>query len=375
MVLTVGFAVAKNISGVLVNHIIEYFDLVGAAQGYMNSMISIGTTAAVLSTIVLRWKFKKTSILIFSGLLTVAMVAFTGLSGSFFILLLVSLVLGLSFGWTDTYANSCIVDINRANSAKRQSAMQGWYAIGAIIAPIVIATLLIKTSWQEVYLILAPTILLTIIVYIINLRSVDKQVFSANMESPRFTGKEILLFLKEKRIIVLIAACMTYYTMQYGLFAWLVRYMSVQHGAEALGMTSITLMWICTAVMRFVTPRLPVDNMKMHAFGSLVAGITLFIGIFSNNPWIMCVMIGIGALSTGNSLPAVINRCVVTYQGNTLLPTSSMFLSMQITGAIVPPVLGWIAAFSMQGSIVVLAIAVLVSGLLAFVFLKMKPSA
>jgi len=372
MILIVGFAVTRTISGVLVNHVIEYFGLVGAEQGYMNSVISIGTTAAVISTIVLRWKVKKTTILVISGILTVAMMVMTGLSVSFFMLLAVSLIYGLSLGWTDTYTNSCVVDIDREGSAKRMSTMQGFYAVGAIIAPLAIAALLTANSWQGVYIIIAPFYLLTIVILIFSLRAAAGQDLIKSMESPKFTAKEIKLFLLEKRSALLIAANMTYYTMQYGLFAWLVRYMNVEYGAEVLGMMSITVMWVCTAISRFLVPRLPFDNMKVHSYGSLIAGATLFIGIFSGNPWIMCIVIGIGALTTGNSLPTLINRRIVTYQGNTLLPSSTMFLSMQVTGMIVPPVLGAIAVYSMQGSMVLLAVAILISGCFGFAVLRYR---
>ena len=375
MILIVGFAIARTMSGVLVNNIIEYFDLEGAAQGYMNSFISMGTTAAVLSTFALRWRYKKTTILIFSGILTVAMMVLTGLSVSFFMLLAVSLVYGISLGWTDTYTNSCVVDIDRESSAKRMSHLQGYYAIGAIIAPLAIAAMLTAQSWKGVYVILAPFYLLTIIILLFSLSAATKQDLIKGMESPKFTGKEIGSFLARKQSVLLIAANMTYYTMQYGLFAWLVRYMSVEYEAETLGMMSITIMWVCTAIARFVAPKLPIDNMKLHAYGSLIAGGTLLMGIFSGNPWVMCVVIGVGALTTGNTLPTLINRCVVSYEGNTLLPSSTMFLSMQITGMIVPPVLGAIAAYSMQGSMVLLGIAILISAVFGFLFMRSKPAA
>jgi len=374
LVFNIGFAVAKTMSGVLVNHIIEHFGLIGAQQGLMHSMINIGISAAIISAVVVRWKSRKTSMLVLSGLVTVSMIALTGLAGSFTILITVSVVLGVGLGWTDTYANSSIVDVDRAGSARHQSALQGCYAVGAIIAPIVIASLLLRISWQWVYLVLAPGILITVIIIIVVLKLVGRQIFVAEMESPKLTGKEILLFLRERRSLLLLATCMSYYAMQYGLFAWLVRYMSVQHGAEALGMAGITVMWSCTAIARFLTPRLPFDNIKMHTYGCFIAGGALLAGILSNDPLIMCIMVGVGALATGNSLPATINRCTVTYHGNSLLPTSAMYLSMQITGASVAPVLGAIAVYSMQGSMFVLIAAVIAAGFFGLAFLRLKPA-
>jgi len=373
MIFNAGFAFSRMISGVLVNHVIEHFSLVGAEQGYMLSMINIGLTAAVLSTVLIRWKIKKTSMIALSGLVMVATMALTGLAGSFGIVLIVSLIFGVGVGWIDVYSNSSIIDVNRAKSANNQSVMQGWFGIGAILAPILVAALLTKNDWQGVFLVLAPGFLVIVVIYMVCLHVAGKKIFNTDMEAIRIKGMEVLSFLKRKKSILLLAGCFAYYTMQYGIFAWLVRYMSVQHGAEAIGITGITVMWVCTSISRFLFPKLPVDNMKLHTYGAFVAGVTLFIGIFSNNPWVMCVMVGIGALATGISLPTLMNRVVVTYEGSSLLPTSAMLISMQITGVITPPVLGAISVYSYQGSMFLLVIAIIISAFLGLAFMRLKP--
>ena len=370
MIMALGFAIAKTMSGVIINHIVDHFALVGAEQGYMISMNNIGMTAAIISTIAIHFKFKKTSMLTLSALLAVVTMALTGLAGTFVVLLVVSFIFGFAMGWFDPYINSCVIDANPGGSAKYQSAMQGFYSIGAIIAPVVVSALLIKGSWREVYLILAPVISVALVIYVVSVRKAGKSISFSGMESKKITGGEILSFLKRKKSNWLLLTCMAYYIMQYGLFAWLVRYMSVQYGQEALGMTGVTVMWIFTTVSRFTWPRLPADNMKLHSFGALIAGVTLFIGIFSGNPWIMIIMVGAGALTTGNSLPTLMNRIVITYDGGSLLPTSVMLLTMQIIGMIVPPLLGWMSLFSMQSTMVILAVAAVVSGLFGFVVMR-----
>ena len=373
MIFNAGFAFSRMISGVLVNHVIEHFSLIGAEQGYMLSMINIGLTAAVISTVLIRWKIKKTSMIAVSGLVMVATMALTGMAGSFDMVLVVSLIFGVGVGWIDVYSNSSIIDVNRGKSAKNQSMMQGWFGIGAILAPIIIAALLTKNDWQGVFLTLAPGFLVIVVIYIICLNVAGKKIFNTDIEAVRIKGREVLSFLKRKKSILLLAGCFAYYTMQYGIFAWLVRYMSVQYGAEAIGITGITVMWICTSISRFIVPKLPVDNMKMHTYGAFTAAVTLFVGILSNNPWVMCIMVGIGALTTGNSLPTLMNRVVVTYEGSSLLPTSAMLISMQLTGMITPPVLGAISLYSYQGSMFLLVIAIIVSASLGLAFMRLKP--
>ena len=372
LILSGGQAAAVTISGLVINKIIEHYGLIGAEQGYMNSMIGIGNTVAVFSTIALYWKMKKTSILALSGLIVAAAMMLTGFSTSFIMLLVVSLVLGLGVGWVDTYSNSCIVDANPVNSAKYQGALHGFWGIGAMITPFVVSLLLINHIWQEVYMILATVILLTIIIYMIMLRFTNKRIKISGIESPKISGTEIISFFKMEKNVLLLLACLTCNMMQYSLFAWLVRYMNVQHGSEAFGMTSITVMWLFTTISRFIIPRLPIDSMKLHTYGAFLAGMTLCIGVLSNNPLMMCVMVGVGALTSGHCTPTLINKSVITYEGNSILPTSAMLLIPRVGSMAVPAVLGWISVSSMQASMLIPIITIIISGACGLAFLRYK---
>ena len=371
-ILVFGFAIAFTISGVVVNHVIEYYGLIGAEQGYMNSMINIGNTAAILLTIVVHIRFKKTSMLVISGLLMVSMLLLTGISGSFPVLLLVSLALGFGLGWLDSYLNSCVIDANPETSLKSQGLLHGFYGIGALLTPILAAAFLNTTSWQGIYLIFAPIIAITVIIYMITLRTTKRYISLSNTEATRFTGKEILSYIKEKKNILLLLASFTYSIMQFGMLTWIVRYMSVQHGEEALGMAGITVMLIFTTISRFVAPRLKIDSIKLHSCGTMIAGVSLFIGIVSNNPWVMMAMIGLASLTTGFCTAVLINKSVAINECNSLLPTSAILLMTRIAGTVTPPLLGWISLYSMQGSMMVLVIVVIIAGFLGLAFLNVK---
>ena len=371
-ILTGGFALAFTISGVVVSHVIEYFGLAGAQQGYMNSMINIGNTAAILLTIVMHIRLKKTSMLVLSGLLIVSMLLLTGLSVSFYMLLAVSLILGFGLGWIDSYLNSCVIDVNPSDSLKKQGIMHGSYGIGALLTPILIAAMVTKINWNGAYLFIAPVVLAAVVIYMVTLRYTGRHIALSNTDPPRFSAKEIGLFLKEKKYILLLAACFTYSIMQFGLFTWLVRYMTVQYGNEELGMMSITVMWIFTTISRFIAPRLKIDSMKLLVYGYFIAGIALFIGIVSNSLWVMMAMVGLGSLTTGQSIMVLINKSVTIYEGNSLLPTSAILLMTRIAGMVTPPALGFISTYSMQGSMMVVVIAIFIAGCFGLAFLRVK---
>ena len=367
-----GYALAFIISGVLVNHVIEHYGLVGAEQGYMNSVINMGNTIAIFLTIAMHIKVKKTTMIVISGLLMTSMLLATGLSGSFYMLLIVSLILGFGLGWGDSYINSCIIDANPKDSLKKQGFLHGFYGIGALLTPVVAAALLTSISWQGIYLIFSPIVMLTVVFYIVTLHTTKKYIAISNTEPPKFSKVDILDYLRQKKNVLLLAACLTYSIMQFGLFTWLVRYMSVQHGMEELGMVGITVMWIFTTISRFIAPRLKLDSMALHAFGSLAAGIFLLVGVVLNNPWVMLAMVGLASLTTGFSVMVLINKSAVSNKINSLLSTSAILLMTRVAGMVTPPFLGFISIYSMQGSMIVLVIASIISGILAFAFLRTK---
>ena len=365
-----GFAVSMTVISVLINHIIDEFGLVGARQGLMNSMINAGNTLGVISTLALRWNMKKATMIVIAGLLSAAMMALTGLAGSFPTLLIICVVLGVSFGWTDSYANSCIIDANRADSAKYQGALHGCYGVGSLLTPVAIQILLARHGWQGIYLTLAPVVLLTVVVFIVALGATKKHIPVSRIEAPSFSGGEIRLFFGGRRNVCLLMACLTYAMMMASLFAWLVRYMSVQHGAEALGMTSVTVMWVCMTVSRFFASRLPIGSVKLHMTGALAAGAALCAGVFSGNAWAMCAMVGVVGLASGHCLPTLINESVVSYKGKSQLPASAMILAAQASGMAIPPVLGWISQSSMQASMLLPIATVVASGLFGLAILR-----
>jgi len=372
LLLIAGFAVAFSAISVLINHIIEHYQLAGSDQGLVISVLSVGNTLAVVSTLFLFRNMKKSTLLFLSGLLSVSMLALTGVSSSFTMLLLACLFIGVSFGWTDSYANSCIIDVNRDNSAKYQGALHGWYGVGAVLAPIAIQFLLVRNSWQEIYLILTPVVLLTVIVFMFTARSTGKIISEPRIKAVEFSRDEMRAFFKNKRNLCLILSMQSYSLMILALFAWTVRYMSVQYDAEGLGITSVTVMWVCITISRFFASRLPISLMKLHTYGSLVACAALAVGVLSDNALIMCIMIGVSGLSSGHSMPSLINEIVVGNEGGSQLPASIMILTTRISGVVVPPLLGFISVFSMQASMLVPIITVLAAGLLGFAIMRLK---
>jgi len=372
LLLTFGYAIAFTIVSVLINHIIEQYQLVGSEQGLMISVMNVGNTIAVFSTLMMFRGMKKSTILVISGFLSAATLAFTGISQSFAMLIVVCLFLGVSLGWTESYANSCVIDVNREDSRKYQGALHGWYGVGAVATPIAIQLLLVRNTWHEIYLLLAPIVLFTAVVYMMTARAAGKHIEAPRVGAMEFSRGEIKSFFSKRQNIYMLFAMLFYSLMQFAIFAWIVRYMSVQHDAETLGIASITLMWICTTISRFFASRLPISSMKLHALGSIITGAGLAIGLFSGNAYVMCAMVGVSGLASGHCIPTLMNEIVVTNKGGSQLPVTVMILTTRVSGITVPPVLGFIAMFSMQASMLVPIITIFISALFGFAVMRLN---
>jgi len=367
-----GYAIAFTIISVLINHIIEFFGLFGSEQGLIISVINVGSVAAIVSTLFIFRNAKKSTLLVMSGLLSVVAMAFTGLAPSFFIILIMCLLLGISLGWTDPYINSCISDVDPGNGAKNLGALQGWYGVGAFVTPFGIQLLLFRNTWQEVYLILTPLVLLTVVIFMFAARAANKRIPAPRVKAVEFSREELRSFFSNRRNLYTILAVLTYSFMLLSLFSWTVRYMSVQHGTEALGIIGVSVMWVSVTISRFAAPHLPVSPLKLHTYGMLIAGAALAVGVFSDNAILMLVMIGVSGLTSGHCLPTLLNETIASNGSGSQLPTSVLLLMTRIPGIVAPPVLGWIATFSMQGSMLIPIVTVIVSGLLGYAIIRMK---
>jgi len=78
--------------------------------------------------------------------------------------------------------------------------------------------------------------------------------------------------------------------------------------------------------------------MKFIALGAVLSAAFILIGVFSANPIILCVMMGLFGLSSGHFIPALVSECAKGYEGKTTFTTSLIMFLMAI-GRIAAPIL------------------------------------
>ncbi len=371
LILISGYALVTMAMSVLMNHVIDEFGLVGAQEGSMSSMISFGGMLALLSTPLLQGHIKKTTMLIVSGVLQVAMMAVTGFAPTYGVLLAVCILLGISGGWTDSYCNSSIVDINRENSSKYLGALHGWYGVGGLAAPLLIQALLRSMDWRGVYFALSVVVGLTLLQFLLAARRIKGRFDVSGMEEPRLKRHEMADFLKDKRNLLLLCAGVFYAFTQTGLLVWVVRYMTVRFDAELLGASALSAFWVFGTLSRFLAPRIKMRPLKLFIIGAGAAGVLQAAGVLSASPVVMVIATGMIGLFSGQCMPMILDEAAQRYPGRTSLPTSLMLFVTCVARVLMPLIMGGLsAAISVAASMLIPVGTGILAGLLGVVALR-----
>lgn len=335
------YALSGNHFNVMMNSIIDAFQLVGAEQGMLSSMLNIGGMFALLLTPLLQGRISKLQMLMISAVMQAMMLFAAGITPNFGSMAIIYIVLGIGGGWIDTYGNSLMVDLHSKDSAKYLGLLHGCYSIGGVITPILIHWLLMYNTWRRTYIycavIVAVFVILSIGAMLKSHNPFTKQSISAEKKVSIVLVRQ---YLQKKRNILLIVSSMLNAAAQTGLIIWIVRYMTLQFDAESFGSFTVSVFWICATISRFIAPRIRVRPLKIYAFGALLAGLFNMIGVLSGSSIILCIMIGAIGLVSGHSIPILISEGAVGYKDSTSLPTSILLFSMCLARVVMPLIMG-----------------------------------
>lgn len=371
--LIVGYAMANQAMVVLMNQIVEEYRLTGAAQGSMNSMINLGSFVAVILVPLMQGRVKKTLLLSLSALLQAAALFITGLSPSFGLLLASCCFLGLAMGWIDNGCNSAMVDLHSANSGRYMGMLHGFFGIGSIVTPLLIQGLLLFTGWRSVYTVIA-VLAVAIAAIFIAITQKRRAVFAATSDSEaKLDLRQLRALIKDRYSLCLVLVILFYTASQNVIMAWVVRYMSVEYNAEAMGSLSVSLLWAASTLSRFVAPRLRVQPIRAIAFGVLASALAYAIGVLSGSAVVMFIMSGVVGLLTGFALPMLLTEAVSRFPGATSLPTTVMILATKVAMIAVPLLVGALsAAFSLTVGMMSYLLFALLAGVAALVAKRVK---
>lgn len=330
------YAFVNSISSVLLNEVVEAFHLTGAAQGLLSSMLSMGYMLALLVNLLIQGRIEKLAMLLLSGILQAAMLILAGMASSFAVFLPAIVLLGVGCGWLDGYINSCMIDFHPQDSPKYLSLLHGLFGVGSLLAPLLIQTLLLETTWRGVFFVIAGLMAAAMVFAALVRRGVTRPGGLQQTQEVRLSWREFSGYLRKKRNLLLLACGAMCALVQTGVTCWIVRYMLLVHGNRALGATCLTAYWIAATVNRFLAPRLRARPLLLILGGGALSALLLSLGILSSSALVMCICFGLLGLTTGHFMPMMVAECARGYRGSTTLTTSAYMFVTGVARVVVP---------------------------------------
>ena len=244
------FAMTTDSVGVIIPEIIKEFHLSMTVAGAFHyaDMAGIAFAGFFLGYLADKLGRKKTIIL---GLVLFALNSYLfaiGRAFTFFVLLL--LISGAAIGIFKTGALALIGDITRSTTehTATMNIVEGFFAVGAIIGPAIVARLLaVGTSWKWLYVIAGTLCVLLIVVAMLvqypqtstTAESVDLKRTLMMMKNPYALGFSGLIFL--------------YVAVEAAIYVWMPTLLSGYHGSLLWVATyAISIFFVLRAAGRFI---------------------------------------------------------------------------------------------------------------------------
>ena len=245
------FAMTTDSVGVIIPEVIKEFHLSMTLAGTFQyaTMSGIAFAAIFLGYLADKLGRKQTIIL---GLLLFALNSYlfaVGRSFWFFVVLLT--ISGIAIGIFKTGALALIGDISRSTieHTSTMNTLEGFFAVGAIIGPAVVALLLVRgTSWKWLYLI-AATIC---VVLIVTAWFVRYPRTTKSTEQP-IDLKHSVSMMKNPYALGFSAAIFLYVAVESAVYVWMPTLLAPYHGSATFMVAySVSVFFILRAVGRFI---------------------------------------------------------------------------------------------------------------------------
>ena len=369
-------AMVNAMPGIMLTSFIDQYALLSSAQGAPGAALSFGQALALIFLFWQAGRISKSVIVTFSFAVIVVLLFTISVIPPYTVLVLLFCLLGTVFGAISSTASSLIADLyTGAGTSKYMSRLHGIFGLGGLVTPIIFMRLFTAgLHWNIAVRIVTAMIAVLLIIYLVftgySLKSVDLPK-SSNL---KIKLEDFKRFFKRGTNALLIFSMFFYAAHQSVIAVWIIRYVSVFLGDISLGALSLSLFWGGITVSRLFTHKLlPVSPVKIVLCGNLVSTIVLLAGVFSGSAIVMAACVFIVGLLNGTSIPVLLATGCADNDGNTILPTSLLNLSMFVALVACPLVVGALVEYTtMRSGLFLSAFCTLASGVFVFTYVRKK---
>ncbi len=243
------FAMTTDSVGVIIPEVIKEFHLSMTVGGAFHYAAMSGIAFAGFFLGYLADKLgRKTSIIL--GLVLFALNSYLFAVGNSFIFFVVLLTIsGIAIGVFKTGALALIGDITNSTTehTSTMNTVEGFFAVGAIIGPAIVARLLTAgTSWKWLYVIAGSLCVVLIITALL----VKYPRTKTSSEPIRL--KHTMAMMKNPYALGFSAAIFLYVTVESAIYVWMPTFLAARQDSSFIAIYAISIFFILRAAGRFV---------------------------------------------------------------------------------------------------------------------------
>lgn len=364
-------ALWSGILAVVLSDIINHYALIGTQEGLMGSMISTGALIALLTTIFLQGRLKKTQIIILGGLLVSAVLMIQGIPMAFLLFLLACFVMGFGHGAVDSSQSAFLADLNQGDTARHMGALHGIFGIGGMLTPILLHRLLQRFDWRTIYIIAGLICLILIAQFAVVTRYMRPRVSVASRKEPKLTLEGAREFFGSRSSVLILLALFFGAAAQSGIIIWTIRYVSVSLASPEIAAVCLSIFWITTTISRFASPMLPMRPSRIVTLGAFIAAVTWTIALLINHPLGMCVASGITGLVSGSCIPMMLSEGAAINPEKTGFSTGILMICKTIGQIVSPIIVAFVMSLgSMRTGMYVTSVLFVLNGIFAMLMTR-----
>jgi fucose permease len=346
------YATLNNTHGPLLSDIINHYGLSEARKGMAVAAQNTGSIIALISSLFIMGRVAKPYLLCFSVAICALLMLPIGLPPVFSVFLGLFVVLGISAAYIDMTASSAIADLYEGKTAVRMMcALHAVFGMAGMVMPLAFQALMTNTltingvsstvSWNGVYFaVFAFGALLSAYIMPVSIRRARAEAASSDTRGQKMTLNGLTRFLRDRIMLLILAAIFVYAFFFSGFTIWIKRYISESLGDDNIGSLALSVFWLGMTASRLLSPFIRLSPIMQIRWFSLAAALVLAIGLLVSNALFICAASALTGLLAGAAIPLAIHVACERFRDNTMMASASILLVLYVAQIICPPLMG-----------------------------------
>ena len=367
----------NNITGPMLNDLMNYYNVPLADSGIFASLQNIGSVVVTFTVAIWLKRYNRAKLFVVPTLLFGLTMLAIGLAPKYAFFLILYFVMGTAIALTDVFANALIPDLMYEKKTAALSILHGVCGLGGITVAIFSGVILDSgIAWNKAYMGVGIFMLILMLAVVAGNFTCGREIYPHVIPSEEKGSTPVSIFAKDKRIWLAFLIMVTYAAAQSAVAAWMPQYCKSVFGSSALAANgALIAYWAGAAPMRIlygVTNLNKLNSRKVLIYGNIISGIVLVLGLVFNSYVATIISIVLFGALNAVAIPLIMAIANSYYPNDSSLSSSAMMLGLYVATIIIPIVLAnSAAAFGMNAIVIIAAVLVAASGVLS-IFIKEK---